>query len=204
MFVEAMAPKKICPPHPVALIHGAAQTGVDWLPTPDGVLDGPATSSTGGYVVDPQVARARRSHDVPGVDGMAGSRNLTILSAQTLEELFTAGATRGGFPAAKKHTQWPGSGRIGDKVLDDFVRTQVQFLSGHRQEELTRDASVVPLDAIGGPVILVTHSQSGPFGWAIANARPNQVKAIVAVEPGGPPLKDTDNAKLTISRTAGR
>ena len=73
----------------------------------------------------------------------------------------------------------------------------MQFLAGTRQEELTRDANVALLDAIGTPVILVTHSQSGPFGWAIANARPNQVKAIVAVEPGGPPLKDTDNVKVT-------
>jgi len=43
-----------------------------------------------------------------------------------------------GFPAAKKHTQCPGSGRIGDKVFDDFVRTQVQSLAGTRQEKIHR------------------------------------------------------------------
>ena len=101
------------------------------------------------------------------------------------------------FPLRRSTRSGRAQGRIGDKVFDDFVRTQVQFLAGTRQEELTRDANVALLDAIGTPVILVTHSQSGPFGWAIANARPNQVKAIVAVEPGGPPLKDTDNVKVT-------
>src|ERR1043166_3666833 len=36
MYVEVMVPKQIRSPHPVVLIHGAAQTGVDWLLTPDG------------------------------------------------------------------------------------------------------------------------------------------------------------------------
>ena len=198
MYVEVMVPRQIRSPYPVVLIHGAAQTGVDWLLTPDGRPGWAYNFLDMGYVVYLQDGPARgRSQYVPGVDGTAENLNLTMLTAPTLEERFTAGATRGAFPAAKKHTQWPGTGRMGDKVFDDFARTQVQFLAGSRQEELTRDANVALLDAIGGPVILVTHSQSGPFGWAIANARPTQVKAVVAVEPGGPPLKDTDNAKLT-------
>ena len=38
-----------------------------------------------------------------------------------------------------------------------------------------------------GPFIMLMHSQGGPIGWAIADARPDLVKAIVAVEPNGPP-----------------
>jgi len=198
MYVEVMVPRQIRSPYPVVFIHGAAQTGVDWLQTPDGRPGWAYNFLEMGYVVYLQDMPARgRSQYVPGVDGTAGNLNLTMLTASTLEERFTAGATRGGFPAAKKHTQWPGTGRMGDKVFDDFVRTQVQFLAGSRQETLTRDANVALLDAIGVPVILVTHSQSGPFGWAIADARPNRVKAIIAVEPGGPPVKDTDTVKLS-------
>jgi pimeloyl-ACP methyl ester carboxylesterase len=52
-----------------------------------------------------------------------------------------------------------------------------------------RDASAALLDRIG-PAILVTHSQSGPYGWFIADARPNLVKGVVAVEPSGPPFVD--------------
>ena len=197
MYVEVMVPKQIRSPYPVVFIHGAAQTGVDWLQTPDGRPGWAYNFLEMGYVVYLQDMPARgRSQYVPGVDGTVGNLNLTMLTAPTLEERFTAGATRGGFPTAKKHTQWPGTGRMGDKVFDDFVRTQVQFLAGSRQETLTRDANVALLDAIGVPVILVTHSQSGPFGWAIADARPNGVKAIIAVEPGGPPVKDTDTVKL--------
>src|ERR1044072_2444627 len=130
MYVEVMVPKQIRSPYPVVLIHGAAQTGVDWLLTPDGRQGWAYNFLDMGYVVYLQDGPERgRSHYVPGVDGTAENLNLTIFPGQTLEERFTAGATRGGFPAAKKHTQWPGTGRIGDKVFDDFARTQVQFLA---------------------------------------------------------------------------
>jgi pimeloyl-ACP methyl ester carboxylesterase len=38
---------------------------------------------------------------------------------------------------------------------------------------------------------VLTHSQSGAFGWLIADARPKLVKAVVAIEPAGPPFEAT-------------
>jgi pimeloyl-ACP methyl ester carboxylesterase len=46
---------------------------------------------------------------------------------------------------------------------------------------------VALLDKIG-PAIVLVHSQAGPIGWATADARPDLVKAVVAVEPNGPPV----------------
>ncbi|PYS26040.1 MAG: hypothetical protein DMG11_21460, partial [Acidobacteria bacterium] len=60
------------------------------------------------------------------------------------------------------------------------------------QVALNRDAIVALLDKIG-PAILLTHSQSGAFGWPVADARPDLVKAILAVEPNGPPFFNSDN-----------
>src|SRR5262249_34649419 len=51
---------------------------------------------------------------------------------------------------------------------------------------------VALLDKIGA-AILLTHSQSGAFGWPVADSRPQLVKAIVAVEPSGPPGHDIEN-----------
>ena len=48
------------------------------------------------------------------------------------------------------------------------------------------------LDRIG-PAILLTHSASGPSGWLAADRRPGLVKAIVSVEPMGPPFADIPN-----------
>jgi pimeloyl-ACP methyl ester carboxylesterase len=36
----------------------------------------------------------------------------------------------------------------------------------------------------------MTHSQSGPLGWVLGDARPNLVKSIIALEPTGPPFID--------------
>jgi pimeloyl-ACP methyl ester carboxylesterase len=41
-----------------------------------------------------------------------------------------------------------------------------------------------------GPAILLTHSQAGVFGWKLSDARPDLVKAHIAVEPNGPPFYD--------------
>ena len=46
------------------------------------------------------------------------------------------------------------------------------------------------LDRIGS-AILVTHSQGGTHGWLWADVRPELVKAIVAIEPSGPPFQST-------------
>ncbi|MDB5641609.1 MAG: alpha/beta-hydrolase, partial [Hyphomicrobiales bacterium] len=58
-----------------------------------------------------------------------------------------------------------------------------------QQQALNRDAGAALLDRIGSSILL-THSQSGTFGWLIADARPLLVKAIVAMEPSGPPVRD--------------
>ena len=179
MYVEVMVPKQIRSPYPVVFIHGAEGSGVAWLQTPDGRPGWAYNFLDMGYVVYLTDVPARgRSQYVPGVDG-----NLTMRTAPSLEPSFTASAALGRFPAAKKHTQWPGTGRIGDKVFDEFAKSQVQYQGGLRGETMTRDAYVALLDAINTPVILLTHSQGGTAGWLVADARPNLVKAIATVEP---------------------
>ena len=199
MYVEVMVPKQIRSPYPIVFFHGAGQTGVDWLQTPEGRPGWAYNFLDMGYVVYLTDFPARgRSPFVPGVDG-----NLTMRTAPNLEEIFTAGAARGDFPQGKKHNQWPGTGRIGDKVFDDFVKTQVQFLQGNRQETLARDGYIALLDAINTPVILLTHSQGGAFGWLVADARPNLVKAIATLEPAAPPIRGVDTAKVAYGQGGG-
>src|SRR5262249_58779762 len=84
--------------------------------------------------------------------------------------------------------QWPGEGKPGDPAFDQFYASQFPSLTSFaKQQELNRDALVALLDKIG-PAILLTHSQSGAFNWPVADARPNLLKALVAVEPRGPPV----------------
>ena len=95
------------------------------------------------------------------------------------------------WPQARLHTQFPGAGKPGDPDFDQFYASQFPSIASFpQQQQLNRDALVALLDKIG-PAIVLTHSQSGPFGWLIADARPNLVKGIVAIEPSGPPFENT-------------
>lgn len=77
---------------------------------------------------------------------------------------------------------------IGDPVFDQFFASQVPGIStGDLMERLNRQAGAALLDKIG-PATVLTHSQSGTFVWQIADARPDLVKGILAVEPNRPPF----------------
>jgi pimeloyl-ACP methyl ester carboxylesterase len=111
-------------------------------------------------------------------------------SVDRVQQRFTAPERSNLWPQAKLHTQWPGTGVAGDPVFDQFFAQNYPSLTSFpRQQELNRDAGAALLDRIG-PAILLTHSQSGTFGWLVADARPALVKAIVAMEPSGPPVHD--------------
>jgi pimeloyl-ACP methyl ester carboxylesterase len=87
------------------------------------------------------------------------------------------------------HTQWPGSGRKGDPAFDQFYASQVEYVGSNVATQTAMQAAGVALLDRIGPAVLVTHSQAGPFGWLIADARPQLVKAIAATEPQGPPIQ---------------
>jgi pimeloyl-ACP methyl ester carboxylesterase len=190
IYVEVLAPKDVRRPYPLVLIHGAAQTATNWMGTPDGRKGWAEYFVEQGYVVYmiDQPMRGRSAYH-PG-DG--GTRMFT---AQQEQFQFTAVASDGTWPQAKKHTQWPGDGpnkgKKGDPIFDAFYATQVEtVLAVEETQRRNQDAGAALLDKIG-PAIVLTHSQSGTYGWLIADARPQLVKAVVAIEPSGPPFEAT-------------
>src|SRR5215467_4279262 len=188
IYVEVLAPKDVRRPYPLVLIHGAAQTATNWMGTPDGRKGWAEYFVEQGYVVYmiDQPMRGRSAwHPVDGATRM--------FSAQQEEFQFTASEVVGTWPQAKKHTQWPGEGankgRKGDPAFDAFYATQVEtVISNEATQAANQAASAALLDKIG-PAIILTHSQSGSFGWLIADARPKLVKGIIAIEPAGPPFE---------------
>ena len=195
MYVEVMVPREIRQPYPIVFLHGNGQTGVDWLQTADGRPGWAYDFLEMGYVVYLQDFPARgRSAWVPSYDANMGMR-----TAEQLERIFTAPPVRNDFPQAPRHTQWPGSGLIGDPIFDQFLKTQVQFLGGggpETQEEMVRDANIALLDMLDTEVILLTHSQGGAFGWLVADQRPDYVKAIVTFEPAAPPIRGVNSSTV--------
>lgn len=186
MFVQYLVPQERRHPYPVVMWHGGGQTGTNFLGTPDGRpgwADYFLQQGYAVYVVD-QPARARSGYFTE-VYGATRRPHTGAMSRR-----FTAPENSNDYPQAKRHTQWPGKGVPGDPVFDQFFASQVEDIRDVGViEKLNRDAGAALLDKIG-PAILLTHSQSGPFGWGIADARPNLVKGILAVEPNGPPFHE--------------
>jgi pimeloyl-ACP methyl ester carboxylesterase len=186
MFVQYQVPQKRRHPYPVVMWHGGGQTGTNFLGTPDGRKGWAQFFLEHGYaayVVD-QPARGRSGFFT---EAYGETRRPTTAA---MSRRFTAPEHHNEYPQAKLHTQWPGTGVPGDPVFDQFFASQVEDIRDVRViERLNREAGVALLDRIG-PAILLTHSQSGPFGWGVADQRPKLVKGIVAIEPNGPPFHD--------------
>ncbi len=189
LYVEFQIPARQQHPWPVIMIHGGGQSGTNFTGTPDGREGWAQFFLRRGYavyVVD-QPGRGRAAYEAD-VYGPASKVNF-----DNIQRRFVAPERFKLWPQAALHTQWPGKGSPGDPVFDQFYASQVPVIRDFTlQQTLNRDAIVDLLDKIG-PSILLTHSQSGAFGWPVADARPNLVKAIVAVEPNGPPFFDVVN-----------
>lgn len=183
MYVEAYIPKKVLHPYPVIMFHGAGQTNVGWMITPDGRMGWADYFLLKGFCVymAEQPSRGRSAYH-PEENGPRRYH-----SVEDLVRRFTS--DRGDWPQAKLHTQWPGDGTNWEEnTLRQFFDSQVEYLSSNQESQrLVLDAGKELLELIG-PAVLLTHSQAGPFGWLLADTCPELVKGIVAIEPSGPPF----------------
>ncbi len=189
LYVEFQIPSKQTHEWPIVMIHGGGQSGTNFTGTPDG-REGWAQyflrQGYAVYIVD-QPGRGRAAYLADLYDGV------TPPALDNVQRRFVAPERYRLWPQARLHTQWPGTGAPGDAVFDQFYASQLPSIQDFTlQQVLNRDAIVALLDRIG-PVIVLTHSQSGAFGWPVADRRPDLVKAIVAVEPNGPPFFDVTN-----------
>src|SRR2546422_915344 len=188
MYVDVRIPAQQTHRYPIVMVHGGTRSATTYFGTPDGregwaqyfVRRGYAV-----YVVD-QPGRGRSGYlaesygpwKVP--DGEGGQRRYLSQAKYKL------------WPQAHLHTQWPGSGAPDDPVVRQLVASQLPAIKDFKEQQvLNRDALVALLDRIG-PAVLLVHSQAGAFGWPVADARPGLVKAILAIEPNGPPFYGVD------------
>jgi pimeloyl-ACP methyl ester carboxylesterase len=188
IYVEYQIPKKRTQPYPLVIVPGAAQTATNFNGTADGREGWTQHFLRRGYAVYivEQPGRARSAYQ-PDSDGpQAFPQLLNVQQRFTAPEKYTL------WPQARLHAQWPGTGMAGDAVFDQFFASQVPFV---QKPEVTqaenRDALVALIDKLG-PIVLMTHSQSGAYGWEAVDQRPNLVKALVGVEPSAPPVHDIE------------
>ena len=200
MFVQYQIPERVTQPWPLVLVHGGGGQGTDYLGTPDGRPGWAEYFLRLGYavyVVD-RPGHGRSPYHEAALGPMSPPPTFEFI-----ETLFTAPERHGGYPQAALHDQWPEDPALaGGDVLD-------QLLSGMGPAIASLEATHAHMQRTGGqlldligPAVLVTHSAGGPFGWVVADARPELVKAIVAVEPIGPPFMDRPGGGLDWGITA--
>jgi pimeloyl-ACP methyl ester carboxylesterase len=183
MYAEIRIPAKQTHPYPIIMVHGGTMSGTNFTGTPDGregwaqyfVRQGYAV-----YVVD-QPGRGRSGFLAAATGPMRNSERGNSASRFVSQEKFKL------WPQAALHTQWPGNGEPDDPVTLQLAMGQLPAIEDFaKQQPLVRDGLIALVDKIG-PSILLVHSQAGAFGWPVADARPDRVKAILAIEPNGPP-----------------
>ena len=188
IYVEYQIPKKRTQTYPLVIVPGAAQTATNFNGTPDGREGWTQHFLRRGYAVYivEQPGRGRSSYQ-PDTDGTQAYPEVL-----RVQQRFTAPEKFNLWPQARLHTQWPGTGTAGDPNFDQFFASQVPFVQKAEViQALNRDALAALIDKLG-PVILMTHSQSGAYGWEAVDQRPGMVKALIQAEPSAPPVHDVE------------
>ena len=178
MYVQYQIPQN-ARKYPLILVHGGSGTGRVWETTPDGREGFQTLMLRRGfpvYIVDfPRRGRA----SFPSFNGpfgtLAGEPVVANRTGQAgVQYAWSRWRLGPKYPDVFPVQQFP------MKAVDQFMQHLVPTISDNA--EIISGALITLLDKIG-PAILVTHSQSGLFGW-IAGSRSPHVKGIVAYEPG--------------------
>jgi pimeloyl-ACP methyl ester carboxylesterase len=177
MYVQYFLPKNRKGRLPLLLWHGGGLTGATYESTPDG-RDGWLNMfiryGWDSYLSD-AVERGRSGFASPDV--WAGEP--IFLNYQDPYERFRIGDGEGSWNAdAAKRKLLPGS-QFPAEAYDNYMKQTVpRWLS---TDNAVLAAYIALVDRVC-PCVILAHSQGGIFAFKAAEARPDKVKAIVAVE----------------------
>jgi pimeloyl-ACP methyl ester carboxylesterase len=165
MYVGFQLVAKKQHPYPLVLVHGGGGQATDWMGTPDGRdgwLDYFLAAGFDVYFVD-RPAHGRS----PNNRGYGELR--PVPNTEFIADTFTL-----------QSKQYPGGGAA--KSREVIQHTASSEPGPTVSNAVLKDDLAELLDRIG-PAIVVTHSAGGASGWLAVSARPNLVKAVLAIEP---------------------
>jgi pimeloyl-ACP methyl ester carboxylesterase len=181
-FVQLQEPRAH---HPLLLMHGGGMCGVTYETTPDG---------RSGW----QEVFLRAGHDVWIADALERGRASWARSPEFFAgepvfrpmheawELFRFGPP-GSWHAHAQQRLPHARTRFPVHAFETFMK---QAMPRWTSNDVATAAAYGELARLHGPFVLVAHSQGCNFAWTMALAHPQQVRAIVAIEPSGFPQVD--------------
>ncbi|GAO13683.1 hypothetical protein UVI_02017860 [Ustilaginoidea virens] len=188
MHVRRLLPLADVQPYPIILVHGDFHTGQVWIKKPD-FGDGWSTYFTDKgftvYVVD-LPARGTPSEE----DRTAFLEPPARLDVKRVQTELTASEKNPAFMHLRSvlHNRWPGTGLQGDPIFENYYAGLVplQMRKEYRQS-MAQDALFALLKHINRPAVLIGQGAGGTACWLAADAAPELVCCVVALEPSGPP-----------------
>ena len=187
MFVQYFEPAERRYPLPVVLVHGGGGQMVHYMGL--GGMSGWAHHFVqAGYAVY-LVDRPGHGRSLYHPDALGEIGNLVTYDLLTRDTVTSA---------RMPNKQWPGTtGDVGDPLVDQLVAAANSApRDGQLAQTLWRQYGAELIDRLG-PSVIVTHSAGGPFGWLVANERPNLVKGVVSFEGAPAPLVGVGGAGVT-------
>ena len=177
MYVQYLTPAEVKHPYPVILVHGGTGQMLHYMGPGDNVAGWAHYFVREGYkvyLVDrPGHGRAPYHPDALGPIG-----------PNPAYEGIAADFHRSAFP-------------VSDTAIDQFMASQNAAPQDAVKAHYFWASGGAQLLDRTGPAIVMVHSAGGPFGYLVANERPQLVKAIVNVEGGGAPYSAATSWGLT-------
>jgi hypothetical protein len=193
MYVQYFLPKNRKGKLPLLMWHGGGLTGVTFETTPDGREGWVNLFIRKGWDVYNSDAVERGRSGFASSDFWPGEP--TFLTYQDPFERFRIGDGPGSWNADPSKRKVLAGSQFPVEAYENYMKQSVpRWLS---TDKAIIDGYIALVDKVC-PCVLLLHSQGGAFGFKVAEARPDKVKAIVAVESAtagvianAPKLKDT-------------
>lgn len=184
VYTHWEAPGEATDRPPVVLVHGGGGQSLDWTLTLDGEPGWAPRLVDAGY---PVYLVDRPGHGRSTYQRSIHGDRLDPASITGLQRIF---APVDPDPRYRRHTRWPWPRVPGTAKFDALAaRSQLMLARLDRTHEADRDA-LLALLAQTGPAVVIAHSAGAPGAWVAAASAPDLVRAVVAIEPLGPPESD--------------
>ncbi|MBI08788.1 MAG: esterase [Rhodospirillaceae bacterium] len=181
-FVKLDAPRAR---YPLLLWHGGGMTGVTWEDTPDGRPGWQMAFLEFGHDVYVSDAVERGRASFSPLTGIYGGDPF-VRTKQECWEGFRVGPVGSWHAEEAERSTYDGQ-RFPVDAFDSFVR---QTVPRWTVNDVATQTAYDQLVQRVGPAVLMSHSQSGNFGFTAALHAPDKVSAVIGIEPSGTPLPD--------------
>jgi len=185
LYVEKIAPVVSNHSIPIVFSHGGGCSGTSWLNTPDNRKGFAAYFVEKGYIVYIIDAAGLGRSSSSDFDNFP----LTPEASSELVEMgFTGVKHHNMYPQSQLHTQWPGTGRAGDPVFEEFKKSMVPYTTNNTAFETALRTSGCALLELIGPSYLIGHSAGGATNILLSNDCPQNVAANINLESSTTPF----------------